>query len=69
MHYNMHEDYDEENDLIELDEMILNGDVWACCPNCLNFVDSAFERKCFVCKHLINYNELIIKFLDWKISN
>lgn len=65
----MHEDYDEENDLNELDEMILDGDVWACCPNCLNFVDSAFQRTCFICKKGIDHNELIIKLINWKESN
>lgn len=68
-------DYDDnpdevsDDDILELEEMVIEGQVWACCPKCRFFVVSVFDEKCSNCKYTIDINSLIIKFIDWEKSN
>ena len=63
----MHDSYDDELD--ELEEMITDGQVWACCPQCLLFISSAFQDNCAYCKTKIDIDKLIIKLVDWSNPN
>lgn len=53
----------------DLQDMVAEGSVWACCHNCHLPVSSIYEPNCFYCKKDIVIESLIIFFLDPKESN
>lgn len=58
-----------DDEILELEEMIIDGQVWACCSRCRFFITSVFDERCSNCKDIIDINSLIIKFIDWEKSN
>ena len=59
----------DDGEVQDLEEMVKDGEVWACCPHCRLFMSSIHETVCSICKGEIELDEVIIEFIDWSQPN
>lgn len=57
------------DDLNDLDNMIKDGNILASCPNCKQFIETVYVKKCTSCNCKIDINKISLVVADWSNAN